>query len=35
MRRSRQGRAVVLTAEEIIEVVKEKGSKQAAARWTW
>lgn len=27
----RQGKAVVLTAEEIIEVVKQKGSKRAAA----
>ena len=30
----RKGKAVVFTAEEVIELVKEKGPKRAAARWT-
>ena len=31
----KKGQAVVATAEEIIDIVKEKGSRKPPARWTW
>ena len=33
--RIKQGKAVVVTAEEIIDIVEEKGAKKAARRWMW
>ena len=31
----RKGQAVVVTAEEIIEIVEEKGMNRQPAKWMW